>query len=111
MICGRNALSAAGALQSFKQRVANYLQYLLVKNIVMADKSSPERQLTQKYGYDVDGSWSARSYAPAAILGCDWALEYPLPIPPRIHVSLKPHLCCESLQAPSMPLRFSKFMM
>ncbi len=91
-------------LQTFTQRLRNYLQCLLVKHVLMADKSGAERKLTQRYGYDVDGSWTARSYAPAAILGSDWALEYPLPIPPRVHVGCDPPLSgSQYMFGPSLP--------
>ena len=53
----------------------------------MAAKVTEERALTEQYGYTADSSWLPRSPAAALIAGGDWALEYPMPIPPKVHVS------------------------
>ncbi len=74
-------------MQAFKQRFWNFLQYFIVRVIIMGDASPAERELSERYGYDADGSWTTRSTAAAAISSGDWALEYPFPVPPKVHVS------------------------
>ena len=73
-------------LQGFKQRFGNFLTYLLMRYLVMSDTSKAERQLSEKFGYSADGSWLPRSTAAAVIVSGDWALEWPFPIPPKVHV-------------------------
>lgn len=53
----------------------------------MSDTSRAERQLSERFGFTADGSWMRRSSAAAMIATGDWALEWPLPIPPKVHVS------------------------
>ena len=78
-----------GALQGFWGRVQNYLQYLLMETLVMSDASSAERQLSNEFGYTADGRPTRQSTAAAMIATGDWALEYPFPLPPKVHVSFK----------------------
>ena len=75
------------AMQGVWWRLQNYLQYLLMRVVVMSDASTEERKLTQSFGYDADGSWISRSTAAAVLVGGDFALEYPIPVPPKVHVS------------------------
>ena len=74
-------------IQGFLARLLNGMQYLFMRYYVMSDSFSDERALTHSYGFDVDGSWLARSKAAAVLVGGDWALEYPFPVPPKVHVS------------------------
>ena len=74
-------------LQSFYFRLHNWFQYALMKFLVMSDKAPAEAALSKKYGYKAVGSWASRSTAPAVIATGDWALEYPYPLPPKVHVS------------------------
>ncbi|KAK9844253.1 hypothetical protein WJX84_002083 [Apatococcus fuscideae] len=76
------------SVMTFKQRLQNYAWYLLFRYAIMAGKSTEERQLAESYGYDLDSSWLPRSTAPALIAGGDWALEYPMPLPPKVQVVL-----------------------
>ena len=73
-------------LQGFNQRIINYLQYLFLRYVVMSDTSPAERELTASFGYNADGSWLPRSTAAALICAGEWALEYPFPVPPKVHV-------------------------
>lgn len=45
-----------------------------------------ELELSRSFGYNVDGSWLTRSKAAAMLAAGDWALEYPHPLPPKVHV-------------------------
>ncbi|KAK9826069.1 hypothetical protein WJX74_009969 [Apatococcus lobatus] len=74
------------SVMTFKQRLQNYAWYLLFRYAIMAGKSTEERQLAESYGYDLDSSWLPRSTAPALIAGGDWALEYPMPLPPKVQL-------------------------
>ncbi|KAK9825956.1 hypothetical protein WJX74_001057 [Apatococcus lobatus] len=74
------------SVMNFKQRLQNYACYLLFRYAVMAGKSTEERQLAESYGYDLDSSWLPRSTASAFIAGGDWALEYPMPLPPKVQL-------------------------
>ena len=64
--------------------------YLLLRYVIMGAKATEERQLAESYGYDMDSSWLPRSTAAAFITGGGWALEYPMPLPPKVHVSPAP---------------------
>lgn len=75
-------------MQGFMFRFHNYVQYLLMHFIVMGGSLIPERELTARYGYTADGSWTTRSTAAAYIGIGDWALEHPFPVPPKVHVSI-----------------------
>ena len=74
-------------MQAFKLRFWNFLQYLMVRILIMTDTAPAERALAKRYGYEADAAWSTRSVAPALISAGDWALEYPFPVPPKVHVS------------------------
>ena len=76
-------------VQNFQQRLYNYVWYLFFRYVIMGATSTEERQLSESYGYDADGSWLPRSPAAAFIAGGDWALEYPMPLPPKVHVRSK----------------------
>lgn len=82
--------AAYATLQGFKQRVENYLQYLPLRYFVMSDTSTAERRLSAKFGFNADGSWLSRSTAAAIIVMGDWALEWPFPVPPKVHVGYIP---------------------
>ena len=75
-----------GLFQGFWQRVQNFLHYLLLKVLVMSNASSEERRLSNDFGYSADGRWASMSTAAALIAAGDWALEYPFPLPPKVHV-------------------------
>ena len=74
-------------MQGFWQRMQNYLQCNLLNFLLTFSNSRAERALSKSFGYDMDGSWARRSTSAALIAGGDWALEYPFPLPPKIHVS------------------------
>lgn len=76
------------ALQGFLDRMHNFLHYLLMKVVVMSDKSSAEHELSTRFGYDADGQWARKSTAAALIASGDWGFEHPLPVPPKVHVRL-----------------------
>ena len=84
---------AADGMQGFKQRFYNYLHFLLVRVIMMGGSSLHERELTKRYGYIADGSWTSKSTAAAYIAVGDWALEYPFPVPPKVHVTFSNQTC------------------
>ena len=89
-------------MQAFKQRFWNFLQYLMVRILIMGPAASPaERELSARFGCEADGSWSRRSTAPALICSGDWALEYTFPVPPKVHVSAG----AQMMQTPSFHLR------
>ena len=60
-----------------------------MRTVVMSDASREERQLTQSFGLDADGSWITRSKAAAVLVGGDFSIEYPIPVTPKVHVRLK----------------------
>ncbi len=73
-------------VQDLWSRLQNFLQYLFIRILVLSDASREERALSQSFGYDADGSWMKRSTAAAVLVGGDFSLEYPIPLPPKVHV-------------------------
>ncbi|KAK9840412.1 hypothetical protein WJX74_009488 [Apatococcus lobatus] len=53
---------------------------------MMGGPSTREQELSNRYGYTADGSWVSKSTAAAYIAMGDWALEYPFPLPPKVHM-------------------------
>ncbi|KAK9841892.1 hypothetical protein WJX84_011815 [Apatococcus fuscideae] len=78
--------STAAPPTGFKQRFDNLLQYLLMRYVVMSDTSTSERKLSERFGYTAVGSWMSPSTAAAVFVSGDWALEWPFPIPPKVHM-------------------------
>ena len=83
-----NLESDPADVQAFKNRFSNFLQYLMVRVLVMGSSSAAERELSQRFGYQADGCPLRHSTAPAVISPSDWALENPFPMPPKVHVRL-----------------------
>ena len=75
-------------LQSFLQRCQNYLQKVLIEQIPMRLTSSNQRQFMRESGVRVRTYEQGYSTSVAAIFAADWALEYPHPVSPKVHVSL-----------------------
>lgn len=75
-------------MQNFWQRVRNYLVAVVVSLVVskpvQAEFATFGRETGRKFGVLQDGA----SKSAALISIVDWALEYPFPVPPRIHVCL-----------------------
>ncbi|KAK9838979.1 hypothetical protein WJX74_007115 [Apatococcus lobatus] len=83
--------STAAPPTGFKQRFDNLLQYLLMRYVVMSDTSTSERKLSERFGYTAVGSWMSPSTAAAVFVSGDWALEWPFPIPPKVHNDILAH--------------------
>lgn len=90
------------AMQGFTFRFINYLEFLLVRLVVMGGSTTAEKEMTRRYGYTADGSWTAKSTAAAYIIVGDWALEHPFPLPPKAHVSPWIHAFGHELHASCM---------
>ena len=73
--------------QSFLQRCQNYLQKVLIEQIPMRLTSSNQRQFMRESGLRVRTYEQGYSTSSAAIFAADWALEYPHPVSPKVHVS------------------------
>ena len=80
-------LTVAVTLQTFWQRLQNYIQYQLVKNVVRARRANVA-EFAKQTGLKLRFYDKGISTAAAVIATVDWALEFPQPMPPRIHV------CC-----------------
>lgn len=75
-------------MQTFWQRVHNYLQNVVVNLLVIPPIRGDQRSVIQKTGQSFRTYESGLSTSAAAIAVGDWALEWPLPLPPKIHVSI-----------------------
>ena len=73
-------------MQTFWQRVRNYLQSVLVKVLVMPPVRAEQRNFVKKTGLSFRTYETGLSTSAAAIAVGDWALELPMPMPPKIHV-------------------------
>jgi len=76
-------------MQNFWQRIRNYIQRQLLQQMqraALADVALFIKQTGQKLRFYEQGV--STSTAIIAIL--DWALEFPQPLPPRVHVTFLP---------------------
>ncbi|KAL0053413.1 hypothetical protein WJX82_005386 [Trebouxia sp. C0006] len=71
---------------SFLQRCQNYLQKVLIEQIPMRLTSSNQRQFMRESGVRVRTYEQGYSTSVAAIFAADWALEYPHPVSPKVHM-------------------------
>lgn len=76
------------AMQGFLQTCQNYLSKAVVEQVIMRLARNNQQQFMQESGLRVRAYEQGFSTSAAAILAADWALEYPHPIPPKVHVSL-----------------------
>ena len=49
--------------------------------------ASSQRRFMRESGLNVRAFQQKPTISAAAILGADWTLEYPMPVPPKVHVS------------------------
>ena len=75
-------------MQSFLQRCQNYVQKVIIEQIPMRLTRASQRQFMRESGLRVRTYEQGYSTAVAAIFAADWALEYPHPVSPKVHVSL-----------------------
>ena len=75
-------------MQSFLQRCQNYVQKIIIEQIPMRLTRANQRQFMRESGLRVRTYEQGYSTAVAAIFAADWALEYPHPVSPKVHVSL-----------------------
>ena len=72
-------------LQNFWQRIRNYIQRQLLQQMqlsALADVAAFSRETGQRLRFHDEGV----STSVAIVAPVDWALEFPQPLPPRIHV-------------------------
>ncbi len=86
--CIRSQLRAI-AMQGFLQRCQNYLSKTVVEQVIMRLARNIQRQFMRESGLRVHAYEQGLSTSAAAIVAADWAIEYPHPIPPKVHVSLR----------------------
>lgn len=70
----------------FLQRCQNYLQKVLIEQIPMRLTQSNQRRFMIESGLKVRAYQQTRSIAAAAISAADWAIEHPVPLPPKVHM-------------------------
>ena len=75
-------------LQGFLQRCQNYLSKAVAEQVIMRLARNNQQQFMQESGLHVRAYDQGFSTSPAAIIAADWALEYPHPMPPKVHVRL-----------------------
>ena len=75
-------------MQSFLQRCQNYVQKTIIEQIPMRLTRANQRQFMRESGLRVRTYEQGYSSSVAAIFAADWALEYPHPVSPKVHVSL-----------------------
>ncbi|DBB11136.1 TPA: hypothetical protein ACH3X3_006595 [Trebouxia sp. C0006] len=70
----------------FLQRCQNYLSKAVVEQVIMRLARNNQQQFMQESGLRVRAYEQGFSTSAAAIIAADWALEYPHPIPPKVHM-------------------------
>ena len=75
-------------VQSFWQRGRNYLQNVLVRNALLPTIRASQKQFVQSTGHSFKTYETGVSSSAAAIAVGDWSLEFPVPLPPKVHVSM-----------------------
>lgn len=73
-------------MQSFWQRVQNYLTSFLTP-LLQRQIDASQDAFIKETGCSFRLHETGLSSAAAVIAVVDWALEYPQPVPPRVHVS------------------------
>ena len=73
-------------LQTFKQRVYNYLHYFDLEKLVQAI-SKDQAAFAKLTGLRLPFQEKGKATSAATITVTDFAIEYPSPMPPRMHVS------------------------
>jgi hypothetical protein len=77
-----------GVVQTFWQRVRNYLQHLLVKAALLPNIRADQKHVVQSTGQSFKTYETGVSSSAAAIAVGDWSLEIPVPLPPKVHVRI-----------------------
>ena len=73
-------------MQTFLQRVQNYAMSMAISVIVrMFRKDGTD--FAKEIGQEMQSSRTGVASSAALIVTADWAIEYPQPMPPRVHVS------------------------
>ena len=83
-------------MQSFFERCQNWLQAVFLEQIAMRLNKWNQERFMREAGLRVKRFEQGYSNAVAAISSADWALEYPHPVPPKLHVSLGFFFLCSS---------------
>ncbi len=78
--------TCALSLQTFLQRVQNYLQLILLRLLVVPSLMAPINNFVKEEGLDYPPYQSGWHHSLASIAVGDWALEFPYPFPPNVHV-------------------------
>ncbi len=80
-------LALSHAMQNFWQRVQNYLMSFLTPMLQSSIDASQHKFIKQT-GHSFRLNETGLSTSAAVIAVVDWALEFPQPMPPRMHVSV-----------------------
>lgn len=75
-------------MQTFWQRVRNYLQNLLVKAALLPTIRADQKSVVKSTGQSFRTYATGVSSSAAAIAVGDWSLEIPVPLPPKVHVCI-----------------------
>ncbi len=75
------------AVQTFWQRVRNYLQNILVKVALLPTIRAAQQEVVRQTGQSFRTYETGLTSSAAAIAVGDWSLEIPTPMPPKVHVS------------------------
>lgn len=73
-------------LQGLMQRVQNYITAILIRQVVLRKAASTIQQFAKKTGQRVAGLDGGPNAAAAVIATVDFALEYPIALPPIVQV-------------------------
>ncbi|DBB07554.1 TPA: hypothetical protein ACH3X3_009010 [Trebouxia sp. C0006] len=71
---------------TFLQRVQNYLQLTVLRLLVVPSLMAPINNFVKEEGLDYPPYQSGWHYSSASIVIGDWALEFPYPLPPNVHM-------------------------
>lgn len=72
---------------SYLQRVQNFVTNIFVKHFLLAKMlKEKQREFVMESGYSYKTYETGRSTAAAVIVVTDWALQFPQPMPPRVHL-------------------------
>lgn len=75
-------------MQSFLQRVQNYVTNIFVKQMLIKRMlKAKQQEFVAESGQSYKTFKTGKSTAAAVIVVTDWALQFPQPMPPRVHVS------------------------
>ena len=73
-------------MQTFWKRVQNYIQNVVVNILVMPPVRADQHNFVKKTGHSFRTYETGISTSAAVIANGDWALEFPMPMPPKLHV-------------------------